>query len=49
MLTKLITAQSDQATKNKISKTSKTETRNRVVRRVINISFDFLVVVHGRT
>jgi len=49
LLTKLITAQSDQATKNKISKTSKAETKNRVVRRVINTSFGYLVVVHSRT
>ena len=49
MLTKLITAQSDQATKNKISNTSKAKTRNRVVRRAIIISAAYLVVVYGRT
>ena len=49
MLTKLITAQSDAATKSKISKTSKAETRNRVVRRVINTSAAYSVAVYCRT
>ena len=49
MLTKLITAQSDQATKNKISKTSKAETKNRVVRRGINTSAAYSLAVYYRT
>ena len=49
MLTKLIAAQSDQATKNEISNTSRAKTRNRVVWRVIKTSVADLVVVHGRT
>ena len=38
MLPKIITAQSDQATENKISKTSKEKIRKRLVWRVINTS-----------
>ena len=49
MLTKLTTAQSDQATNNKISKTSTVETRNRVVWRVINTSAVYSVAVYCRT
>ena len=49
MVTKLITAQSDQATKNKISNTSGAKTRNRLVWRVIKNSAADLVVVQGRT
>ena len=49
MLTKSITAQSDQATNNKISNSSRVKTRHRVVRRVIMILAAYLVVVYGRT
>ena len=49
MIIKLITAKSDQATNNRICKTSKAETKNRVDWRVINKSAAYSVAVYCRT
>ena len=49
MLTRLIPAQNDLATQNKLSNTLRAKTRNGVVRRVIKTSAAYLAVVYGRT